>query len=105
IEQGYCSSIAVVVPPAGSWSLPGYELALLLADYVRSVGSDVLPIHLVTPEPAPLAIFGPQASTAVTELLEQADITVHAGSYASIERGGRITLTPGDRRLDVGRVV
>ena len=31
IEQGYCPSLALVVPPSGSWSLPVYELALLIA--------------------------------------------------------------------------
>jgi sulfide:quinone oxidoreductase len=104
IEQGYCASLALVVPPSGSWSLPVYELALLIARHADSAGID-LPMCVVTPEPAPLAIFGRQASEAIAELLLQAGITVHAGSYASVERGGRITMTPGDRRLDVARVV
>jgi sulfide:quinone oxidoreductase len=104
IEQGYVGSVALVVPPAGSWALPVYELALLLARYVRSVG-EPLPIHLVTPEAAPLAIFGAEASAAVAALLAAAGITVHAGSFATIERSGRITLAPGERRLDVQRIV
>ncbi|WP_259311043.1 NAD(P)/FAD-dependent oxidoreductase [Capillimicrobium parvum] len=104
IEQGYCPSLALVVPPSGSWSLPVYELALLIARHAYEAGME-LPMHVVTPEPAPLAIFGPPASAAVTELLEQAGITVHTDSYASIEPGGRITLMPGERRLHVARVV
>jgi len=105
IEQGYCASIALVVPPAGSWALPVYELALMLARYVRDVGFEDTPIHLVTPESAPLAIFGPRASAAVADLVAQAGIVVHTDSYASVERGGRLLLTPGDRRLNVARVV
>jgi len=105
IEQGYCASVALVVPPAGSWALPVYELALMLARYVREVAADDVPLHLVTPESAPLAIFGPQASAAVADLLDEAGVIMHAGSYAAIERGGRLLLTPGDRQLEVARVV
>jgi sulfide:quinone oxidoreductase len=104
IEQGYCASLALVVPPSGSWSLPVYELALLIARHADSAEIE-LPMAVVTPEPAPLAIFGRQASDAVSEMLLRAGITVHAGSYASVERGGHITMAPGDRRLDVARVV
>lgn len=105
IEQGYVSSIAVVVPPAGSWSLPVYELALLLAKYTRAVGFPGTPIHLVTPEPTPLAIFGPQVSSAIEDLLDEHDITLHTGSYATIQRSGHIAMAPGDRHLTVQRVV
>ncbi|MBX5442517.1 MAG: FAD-dependent oxidoreductase [Solirubrobacteraceae bacterium] len=105
IEQGSCASVALVVPPAGSWALPVYELALMLARHARDAGVDDLEIHLVTPEPAPLAVFGAEASDAVARLLADAGIRVHAGSYASVQRGGRITLAPGDRRLHVARVV
>jgi len=104
IEQGYCPSLALVVPPSGSWSLPVYELALLIARHAFEAGIE-MPMHVVTPEPAPLAIFGPAASAATAELLEEAGITLHTGSYASIERGGRITMMPGERRLNVARVV
>jgi sulfide:quinone oxidoreductase len=104
IEQGACASLAVVVPPSGSWSLPVYELALLIARHADSAGID-LPLHVVTPEPAPLQIFGPAASSAIAELLAERGIILHTGSYASIERGGRLTLTPGQRRLTVARVV
>jgi sulfide:quinone oxidoreductase len=105
IEQGYVSSIALVVPPAGSWSLPIYELALMLAKYTRAVEFPDTPIHLITPESAPLAIFGPQASAAVAELLAKHGVTLHAGSYAEIEHSGSIVMTPGDRHLEVQRIV
>jgi sulfide:quinone oxidoreductase len=105
IEQGYVSSVALVVPPGGSWSLPLYELALLLAKYTRAVGFPGTPIHLITPESAPLAIFGPQASAAMEDLLVKHGVTLHTTSYASIERNGVIAMAPGDRRLEVARVV
>jgi sulfide:quinone oxidoreductase len=105
IEQGYVDSVALVVPPAGSWALPIYELALMLAKYARSVEFPDTKIHLVTPESAPLAIFGPEASTAMEDLLTRHGITVHAGSYATIERNGRIAMAPGGRHLEVQRIV
>jgi sulfide:quinone oxidoreductase len=104
IEQGYCPSLALVVPPSGSWTLPIYELALLIARHAHSAGVE-LDLHLVTPEPAPLAIFGRPASEAIAELLSAAGVTVHPDSYGSVGRGGRITLMPGDRTLTVRRVV
>lgn len=105
IEQGYVDSIAVVVPPAGSWSLPAYELALMLAKHTRRVGFPGTTIHLVTPEAAPLAVFGPQASAAVADLLGRSAVAVHPGSYATIERSGHIAMAPGDRHLRVRRIV
>jgi sulfide:quinone oxidoreductase len=105
LEQGYVHSIALVVPPAGSWSLPAYELALMLAKYARDSQFPDTSIHVVTPESAPLAIFGPQISAALTQLLNQRGITLHLGAYATIERGGHIAMAPGDRRLDVQRIV
>ena len=56
-------------------------------------------IAIVTPESAPLAIFGPAASEAVSELLKARGIHVFTGSRVrEIDEGG-ITLTPGDRVL------
>ena len=105
IEGGYVSSIALVIPPAGSWPLPIYELALLLAKYTDAVGFAATPIHLVTPEAAPLELFGAEASAAVADLLERHGVTLHAGSSATIDRGGQIRLEPGDRHLEVQRIV
>src|SRR3954462_10138318 len=62
------ASFAFVLPDASSWSLPVYELALMAATELRSRGAQPQ-ITVVTPEPAPLWIFGPQASAAVIELL------------------------------------
>ncbi len=105
IEMGLCASLALVVPPGATWSLPIYELALQIARHAHDAGIDAMPIHLVTPEQRPLGIFGPAASDAVGALLERAGITLHAGCYAAIERPGRIVMAPGGRRLEVARIV
>jgi sulfide:quinone oxidoreductase len=105
IDEGYCSSVAIVIPPSGSWALPAYELALLTAHEARSSSNETIAIHLVTPEPQPLAIFGTPASQAVGTVLQQAGIVVHTGSYAAIDHPGEILLAPGDQRLTVQRIL
>jgi len=105
IEDGYCRSLALVVPPGATWPLPIYELALLIARDADNACIDDLEIHVVTPEPAPLAVFGPAATDAVGDLLAQAGVRLHSASYATVQPNGVVDLAPGERRLDVDRVV
>jgi sulfide:quinone oxidoreductase len=90
--------IAFVVPPATTWSLPIYEVALMTERRARERG-DRVDLSLVTPEDAPLAAFGPAASTAVGELLEARRIDATCGVRAHEEKGA-LVLTPGDRALE-----
>ena len=58
-------------PPANAvWPLPAYELAILTAGEARAMARDDLEITVLTPEAAPLSLFGPQASAAMIEELE-----------------------------------
>ena len=61
LEDGYIKRIAFVVPPAASWPLPLYELALLTAARAFDMCVDV-ELTLVTSEPSPLAVFGEAVS-------------------------------------------
>lgn len=90
LEQGWSRSTAFVVPPACTWPLPLYEIALMTAQQVWSMNIDLIELHLVTPEREPLEIFGAQASAAVAELLAARGITTHHDVRAQINRGGRI---------------
>ena len=58
LEGGYSRSVAFVVPSGVSWPLPVYELALLTAREVFSMGIDDAELTVVSPEEAPLALFG-----------------------------------------------
>lgn len=104
VEQGHCASVAVVVPPEAAWALPAYELALLIARHAFGAGVDV-PVHLVTPEPAALAMFGPSASHAVADVLVERGVQIHVDAFAAVHAGGRVDIAPGDRHLRVARVV
>jgi sulfide:quinone oxidoreductase len=91
-EEGYAKRIAVVVPPGPHWTLPAYELALLLARDIRGMGIDDAEITLVTPEDAPLALFGRTASDAVALRLSAAGIRTRLSSYAELRPGHPTTV-------------
>ena len=88
VEAGRVRSLAFVVPPGGTWPLPLYELALMLAGRAFAWGVEA-ELHLVTPEAEPLELF----KSDIRSLLELAGIELHTG----------LEWTPG--LLDVERVV
>jgi sulfide:quinone oxidoreductase len=106
LEEGYSQTLAIVIPPGPGWPLPAYELALLIAGDARGMGMSP-EITLVTPEHAPLAIFGSRAVEVVTEELEKAGVTVELDAYAQVEAGPprAIVMRPSGRRLEVGRIL
>ena len=104
IDGGDVRSVAFVIPWGAVWSLPAYELALLVATHVRDRGLRALELSLVTPESEPLQVFGPPASAAMNELLETHEIALHAGTYAGGFADGALELVPGPA-LDVDRVI
>jgi sulfide:quinone oxidoreductase len=104
VEEGYVRRVAFVVPGGVTWSLPLYELALMTALRARemSIGVELV---LVTPEDAPLAVFGQQANAAVAELLDAAGIEFVGSTYADVESAQRVWLRPSGRELEVDRVL
>ena len=96
--------LAFVAPPRMPWQLPIYELALLTATRAYDMGTEVA-ITIITPEDAPLGVFGEKASQAVAQRLKDRGIDVVTSAYAEIPGGGVVTVSPGDRRLEFDRVV
>jgi sulfide:quinone oxidoreductase len=96
--------LVFAVPAGVTWPLPLYELALLTAAHFA--GRDVrrVEIALVTPEEAPLALFGAEASSAIAQLPEQRGIAVHLGRSPVSVDGGTLTLSPSGS-LPADRVV
>ncbi len=103
LERGVVRSAAFVVSGNAGWPLPLYELALLTATHVKQGAVDA-ELVLVTPESAPLAVFGAAASEAVSAVLADLGITLHTGCYASRYDGDRLELIPGST-LHTERVV
>jgi sulfide:quinone oxidoreductase len=104
VEGGYVHSLAFVVPARMGWPLPIYELALMTAQRADDMSVSVT-ITVVTPEDAPLAIFGGTASAAVGELLADAGIATITSAYAQVAEAGRVSIHPGDRSLEAERVI
>lgn len=104
IEGGYLKSLAFISPGRMAWPLPLYELALMTAGRAYDMNIE-LKVTIVTPEDSPLAIFGQDASNAVTELLERSNIQTINSAYAEVPSSGEIVINPGDRRLPVDRVI
>ena len=103
IEEGYTHSIAFVAPAQAFWPLPLYELALLTAQRAYDANAKVQ-ITIVSPEGAPLALFGRGISIQLSKLLRDAGITFHGSSFARMERG-ELTLQPDGIALRPERVV
>jgi sulfide:quinone oxidoreductase len=104
LEAGYVRRIAFVVPTGSSWPLPLYELALMTADRAWESGMSV-EITLVTPEPAPLAVFGAAASGSAAGLLKAAGIELRTGVHAEVPEHGAVVLHPGGERVETDRIV
>jgi sulfide:quinone oxidoreductase len=96
--------IAFVVPPGVSWPLPIYEVALMADRRATELGLEVTSL-VVTPEAAPLIMFGRMPSDAVASLLAGRGIETRLSVHAREGDDGEIVLAPGDEPLDAGAVV
>lgn len=104
IEAGHVHKLAFISPSQMSWPLPLYELALMTARRAYDVNQDVS-VTVVTPEDAPLAIFGGTVSAAVEQLLEDNGILVISSTHCETPQSGEVALHPGGYSLHVDRVV
>jgi sulfide:quinone oxidoreductase len=104
VEDGYVKRVAFVVPSPASWSLPIYELALTMAERAFDMCAGV-ELTLLTPEPSPLAVFGPSVSRDVGQMLARAGISVRSGVDVEMPFRNVLELHPTGGRLDVDRVV
>jgi sulfide:quinone oxidoreductase len=97
LEVGNVREVAFVLPGGAGWPLPLYELALMTASWLAQEGDSDAVLTLVTPEDAPLEMFGPQASEAVRGLLAECGIHLLTDTYpASLDEWG-LELVPNGR--------
>ncbi len=96
VDAGSVRRITFAVPSRAAWSLPLYELALFTAERARTHGD--VGIDLVTPESAPLAIFGREVSVAVARLLDDSQIGFEGRRSATAYRDGLLELDGGESR-------
>ncbi|HEY2650472.1 MAG TPA: hypothetical protein VGI50_01035 [Solirubrobacteraceae bacterium] len=104
VEGGYTKRLAFVVPARMAWPLPVYELALMTAARAYDANTEVA-IAIITPEDAPLALFGAGAGEALAGLLAKRGIEVITSSYSEVPRSGLVEISPGNRSRNFDRVV
>jgi sulfide:quinone oxidoreductase len=101
---GCIRSVAFALPTLAAWPLPLYELALMTQIRVADAGAREVELTLVTPESAPLRVFGTRPSDAMRELLIKRGINLRLRANPVSYRTGVLDLIPGPA-LEVDRVV
>lgn len=104
LEAGVARRLVFAVPGGVAWTLPLYELALETRSHLDAHGRERVELTLVTPEDAPLALFGAEASSAVAALLAERRIVVRTSSYPVSFVDGQLALAP-TGRIDADCVV
>jgi sulfide:quinone oxidoreductase len=105
LREGVLNKVAFVKPGGATWPLPLYDLALMTAADCAAHGRSDVELSLVTPENEPLEVFGAPASAAVRQLLDEAGVTLHAGSYGVPGGPGWLDISPGEHGISVDRIV
>jgi len=94
LVEGTARSVAFTLPTAQIWSMPIYELAVLTAAHLREHHSPAQ-VTIVTPEAAPLELFGPEAERALRPLLAQLQVAVRASARPAGVRYRELVLAGG----------
>ena len=103
LEAAFVNRIVFVVPEDATWPVPLYELALLTAE--RAYDMCLRPeLTIVTPEHAPLELFGFEASGALAQRLNNAGVTLITDTHADVMTP-RIVNLRGTSLLAADRVV
>ncbi len=94
VRAGQVEHIVFAIPSGCTWPLPFYELALMTAAFANRHRHRLrLDVSLVTPEAAPLEIFGPDASELLAGLLADRRVRFRGSSVpASLDADGSLLL-------------
>ena len=104
IEQGYVRKLAVLVPAPTSWPLPAYEIALMSSERAWDMQAETK-IVLITPERAPLEMFGEAASDEVAQLLDERGIEVITSAVGEVPSNRLVLAHPSGRVVEADRIV
>jgi sulfide:quinone oxidoreductase len=101
---GAMRRIVFALPVEARWPLPLYELAFLMRNYLTDHGTRDVSITLVTPEDAPLGLFGAEATSVIRELLELHGIDLRLRTVPLQVEEGALEVAPKES-LPADRVV
>ncbi len=91
VQSGLARRVVFAAPGGSGWLLPLYELALMTADRLAELGAHA-ELAIVTPEDAPLEIFGADVSKEVEGLLAERGIELF-GEHWPLGYGSQGLLT------------
>jgi len=94
LERGLVRRVVFALPGGVTWPLPLYELALLTADHLAREGNTEAQLAFVTPESAPLALLGTEASETVAERLAERDVNLVTDTYPHAFVHGELRVVP-----------
>lgn len=89
VRSGAVGRLAVVVPPGVLWSLPAYELALLLR---HAAPHDTTRVAVVTAEDAPMVAAGPDFGAAIAGLLDRNAVELQTSTWPDAFAEGHLWL-------------
>jgi len=96
LRSGVLRDVVFTMPAGGSWALPLYELALLGSAVLEKSGIADARLRVVTPEDAPLELFGRAVGVEMGELMRERGIEVIGGAHPVAYENGRLGVAPGD---------
>lgn len=96
LRAGGLRNVVFTMPDGCSWALPVYELALLASAVLARSGVEGARLTIVTPEQAPLRLFGRAVAEQVGELLSERGIAVVAGTHPVAFEDGSLRIAPGE---------
>ena len=96
IRGGETHRVAFTTPAIESWALPLYELALLARAELDKTGDDAS-LTIVTPEEAPLQVFGRGVAEGMTKLLAERRIEVVPSTHPVRFEDGFLETAPGEK--------
>jgi len=95
IEKGHIQKLAFLIPSGPVWPLPIYELALMTAARAKELSAEIQ-ITIITPERAPLWVFGDVVADRVGQLLASSGVETILSTQAALHRSGVIATHPGE---------
>ena len=101
---GRVRSLTFALPTLAAWPLPLYELALLTKTHLEDVGAVAVETLFVTPEAAPLGVFGTDVASSIESLLETRGIKLRTQTTPVVFRNGALVVVPG-RAIRTDRIV
>jgi sulfide:quinone oxidoreductase len=95
LRAGSLRDVVFTMPGGHSWSLPLYELALLGSSVLAKSGISNGRLTVVTPEAAPLELFGQAAGEQMASLLAEQGVGLVTGARPAAFEAGRLQLAAG----------